>query len=72
MFFLSSTSVYLKFLKVKFIIQDWSRNHSGDPEIEAALKRGEDPGLALVSWKVLVVWFFYILFKKNYSMNFDF
>jgi len=29
--------------------QDWARNHSGDPEIEAALKRGEDPGLALVS-----------------------
>lgn len=30
-------------------VQDWARNHSGDPEIEAALKRGEDPGLALVS-----------------------
>jgi len=30
-------------------IRDWSRNHSGDPEIEAALKRGEDPGLALVT-----------------------
>ncbi|KAJ8437805.1 hypothetical protein Cgig2_013724 [Carnegiea gigantea] len=30
-------------------IRDWARNHSGDPEIEAALKRGEDPGLALVS-----------------------
>lgn len=30
-------------------IRDWARNHSGDPEIEAALKRGEDPGLALVT-----------------------
>ncbi|KAG6788464.1 hypothetical protein POTOM_004531 [Populus tomentosa] len=30
-------------------LRDWSRNHSGDPEIEAALKRGEDPGLALVT-----------------------
>ncbi|CAI0413718.1 unnamed protein product [Linum tenue] len=30
-------------------IVDWARNHSGDPEIEAALKRGEDPGLALVT-----------------------
>ncbi|GFZ16505.1 hypothetical protein Acr_25g0009140 [Actinidia rufa] len=30
-------------------IRDWARNHSGDPEIEAALKRGEDPGVALVS-----------------------
>lgn len=29
-------------------MQDWARNHSGDPEIEAALKRGEDPGIALV------------------------
>ncbi|KAF3330351.1 putative transaldolase [Carex littledalei] len=29
-------------------IRDWARNHSGDPEIEAALKRGEDPGIALV------------------------
>ncbi|OAY62935.1 Transaldolase [Ananas comosus] len=29
-------------------IRDWARNHSGDPEIEAALKNGEDPGLALV------------------------
>ncbi|KAI9157431.1 hypothetical protein LWI28_022460 [Acer negundo] len=28
-------------------LRDWARNHSGDPEIEAALKRGEDPGLAL-------------------------
>uniref|UniRef100_A0A2P2Q2V0 transaldolase n=1 Tax=Rhizophora mucronata TaxID=61149 RepID=A0A2P2Q2V0_RHIMU len=30
-------------------IRDWARNHSGDPEIEASLKRGEDPGLALVT-----------------------
>ncbi|KAK9716424.1 hypothetical protein RND81_06G232100 [Saponaria officinalis] len=30
-------------------IRDWARNHAGDPEIEAALKRGEDPGLALVT-----------------------
>ncbi|KAL8166535.1 hypothetical protein V2J09_008034 [Rumex salicifolius] len=30
-------------------LRDWARNHSGDPEIEAALRKGEDPGLALVS-----------------------
>ncbi|KAF8380478.1 hypothetical protein HHK36_027964 [Tetracentron sinense] len=30
-------------------IRDWGRNHSGDPEIEAACQRGEDPGLALVT-----------------------
>ncbi|XP_022156458.1 uncharacterized protein LOC111023345 [Momordica charantia] len=30
-------------------LRDWARNHSGDPEIEAAIKRGEDPGLALVT-----------------------
>ncbi|OAY59982.1 transaldolase [Manihot esculenta] len=30
-------------------IRDWARNHSGDPEIDAALKRGEDPGLSLVT-----------------------
>ncbi|KNA16665.1 hypothetical protein SOVF_087030 [Spinacia oleracea] len=30
-------------------IRDWARNHSGDSEIETALKRGEDPGLALVT-----------------------
>jgi transaldolase len=30
-------------------LRDWARNHSGDPEIEAALKRGEDPGIALVT-----------------------
>ncbi|XP_074558761.1 uncharacterized protein LOC141814715 [Curcuma longa] len=29
-------------------IRDWARNHSGDSEIEAARKSGEDPGLALV------------------------
>ncbi|XP_022736795.1 uncharacterized protein LOC111289761 isoform X1 [Durio zibethinus] len=29
-------------------VRDWARNHSGDPEIEAAIQRGEDPGLALV------------------------
>lgn len=31
--------------------QDWARNHSGDPEVEASLQRGEDPGLALVSFQ---------------------
>ncbi|OVA13136.1 Transaldolase [Macleaya cordata] len=30
-------------------VRDWARNHSGDPEIEAARRRGEDPGLALVT-----------------------
>ncbi|KAL2901784.1 Transaldolase [Bienertia sinuspersici] len=30
-------------------IRDWARNHSGDSEIDAALKRGEDPGLALMT-----------------------
>ncbi|XP_058221940.1 uncharacterized protein LOC131331975 isoform X2 [Rhododendron vialii] len=30
-------------------LRDWARHHSGDPEIEAALKRGEDPGVALVT-----------------------
>ncbi|MQL77883.1 hypothetical protein Taro_010288, partial [Colocasia esculenta] len=30
-------------------IRDWARNHSGDPEIEAARGRGDDPGLALVT-----------------------
>lgn len=30
-------------------IRDWSSNHFGDPEIESAQKRGEDPGLALVT-----------------------
>ncbi|XP_044486109.1 transaldolase [Mangifera indica] len=30
-------------------LRDWARNHSGDPELEAALNRGEDPGLALVT-----------------------
>lgn len=31
-------------------MQDWARNHSGDPEIEAASKRGDDAGVALVSF----------------------
>ncbi|KAG8495959.1 hypothetical protein CXB51_009390 [Gossypium anomalum] len=30
-------------------VRDWARNHSGDREIEAAIQRGEDPGLALVT-----------------------
>ncbi|KAH6787507.1 Aldolase superfamily protein [Perilla frutescens var. hirtella] len=30
-------------------LRDWAHNHTGDPEIEAALRRGEDPGLALVA-----------------------
>lgn len=30
-------------------IRDWARTHSGDPEIAAAIERGEDPGLALVT-----------------------
>ncbi|XWS61948.1 hypothetical protein CRYUN_Cryun07bG0168300 [Craigia yunnanensis] len=30
-------------------VRDWARNHSGDPEIEAVIQRGEDPGLALVT-----------------------
>ena len=34
------------------ILQDWARNHSGDSEIDAAVKRGEDPGLALVSFRL--------------------
>ncbi|AEE28854.1 Aldolase superfamily protein [Arabidopsis thaliana] len=29
-------------------LRDWARNHSGDTEIESAIKSGEDPGLALV------------------------
>uniref|UniRef100_A0ACD6ABK6 Uncharacterized protein n=1 Tax=Avena sativa TaxID=4498 RepID=A0ACD6ABK6_AVESA len=29
-------------------IRDWARNHTGDPEIDEALKKGEDAGLALV------------------------
>ena len=41
--------ILLTFLMYLTTFQDWARNHSGDPEIEAALKRGEDPGLALVS-----------------------
>lgn len=30
-------------------VRDWARNHSGDPEVEAAFRSGEDPGLALVT-----------------------
>lgn len=30
-------------------LRDWARNHMGDLEVEAALRRGEDPGLALVT-----------------------
>ncbi|KAK6947608.1 Transaldolase/Fructose-6-phosphate aldolase [Dillenia turbinata] len=30
-------------------IRDWARNHSGDAEINGALRRGEDPGLALMT-----------------------
>ncbi|XXG67397.1 hypothetical protein AAC387_Pa06g0755 [Persea americana] len=30
-------------------VRDWARNHSGDPEVEAACRSGEDPGLALVT-----------------------
>ncbi|KAL6004932.1 hypothetical protein ACLOJK_005490 [Asimina triloba] len=36
-------------------IRDWARNHSGDPEVEAASKRGEDPGLALVGVDYIIV-----------------
>lgn len=44
-----------KSLMFIYIIQDWARNHSGDPEVEVALKRGEDPGIALVSLAVLII-----------------
>ncbi|KAL3829880.1 hypothetical protein ACJIZ3_018682 [Penstemon smallii] len=30
-------------------LRDWARNHSGDSEVNSALRRGEDPGLALVT-----------------------
>ncbi|WOL10100.1 hypothetical protein Cni_G18854 [Canna indica] len=30
-------------------IRDWSRNHTGDSEIDAANRNGEDPGLTLVT-----------------------
>ncbi|XP_019171391.1 PREDICTED: uncharacterized protein LOC109166943 [Ipomoea nil] len=30
-------------------LRDWARNHSGDSEVEGALRRGEDPGSALVT-----------------------
>ena len=43
-------NIYLvTLMRCVHLFQDWARNHSGDPEIEAALKRGEDPGVALVS-----------------------
>ncbi|KAI5655664.1 hypothetical protein M9H77_32851 [Catharanthus roseus] len=29
--------------------KDWARNRHGDPEVESALRRGEDPGIALVT-----------------------
>ncbi|CAM8879973.1 unnamed protein product [Rhodiola kirilowii] len=28
-------------------LRDWARHHSGDPEVDAAISKGEDPGLAL-------------------------
>ncbi|URD82672.1 Transaldolase [Musa troglodytarum] len=30
-------------------IRDWSRNHTGDPELDAICRKGEDPGLELVA-----------------------
>ncbi|KAL3499528.1 hypothetical protein ACH5RR_038621 [Cinchona calisaya] len=30
-------------------LRDWARNHTGDGEVESALRRGEDPGLALMT-----------------------
>uniref|UniRef100_A0A0D6R4T4 transaldolase n=1 Tax=Araucaria cunninghamii TaxID=56994 RepID=A0A0D6R4T4_ARACU len=30
-------------------VRDWARNHSGDQEIENAVARGEDPGIALAT-----------------------
>ncbi|CAH9086194.1 unnamed protein product [Cuscuta europaea] len=30
-------------------LRDWARHHSGDSEVEGAIKRGEDPGSALVT-----------------------
>jgi len=30
-------------------LRDWARHHSDDPEVDTALKRGEDPGVALVT-----------------------
>ncbi|XP_062119475.1 uncharacterized protein LOC133833887 isoform X2 [Humulus lupulus] len=35
-------------------IRDWARNHFGDPEVEVALKRGEDPGIALMDGSSLL------------------
>lgn len=59
-----------------FVVQDWARTHSGDPEIEAALRKGEDPGLALVSKTVLVSIFFSLtavccfFYKKPLCLSF--
>uniref|UniRef100_A0A7N0V3Z2 transaldolase n=1 Tax=Kalanchoe fedtschenkoi TaxID=63787 RepID=A0A7N0V3Z2_KALFE len=30
-------------------LRDWARHHAGDPEIDASIGRGEDPGLSLVT-----------------------
>ncbi|XP_078442504.1 aldolase superfamily protein [Wolffia australiana] len=30
-------------------LRDWARTHSGDPAIDAAISRGDDPGLSLVT-----------------------
>ncbi|XP_042025146.1 transaldolase-like isoform X2 [Salvia splendens] len=30
-------------------LRDWARNHTGDSEVDAALNKGEDPGLTLVT-----------------------
>ncbi|RRT47983.1 hypothetical protein B296_00036762, partial [Ensete ventricosum] len=39
-----------KFLLVALgLLQDWSRNHTGDPELDAICRKEEDPGLELVS-----------------------
>lgn len=45
---------WVLFLSLIFVnvYQDWARNHSGDPEVDAAVKTGEDPGLALVSYTI--------------------
>ncbi|KAI9161599.1 hypothetical protein LWI28_018970 [Acer negundo] len=44
---LGVSSALLKLLLLLLLKLDWAHNHSGDPEIESALKRGEDLGLAL-------------------------
>uniref|UniRef100_A0A3Q7HV25 trehalose-phosphatase n=1 Tax=Solanum lycopersicum TaxID=4081 RepID=A0A3Q7HV25_SOLLC len=49
----SFVSVYLSCRELRHQgcskLKDWSRNHTGDSEVESALRRGEDPGLALVT-----------------------